>query len=84
MADLLSMDVDLVFYDTTSIHFEVDREEGLRWRGYSKEGRPDSPQVIVGMAVTREGEWRKFGETASGWRPVHRGHALPERNRSYE
>jgi hypothetical protein len=55
LADLLSMDVDLIFYDTTSIHFEVEQEEGLRRRGYSKEGRSDSPQIVVGMAVTRDG-----------------------------
>ncbi len=40
VADLLSMDVDLIFYDTTSIYFEVDQEdEGLRRRGYSKDRR---------------------------------------------
>ena len=56
LADLLSMDVDLIFYDTTSIYFEVDREdEGVRRRGYSKDKRGDLPQVVVGMAVTRDG-----------------------------
>ena len=55
LADLLSMDVDLVFYDTTSIHFEVEREEGLLFRGYAKGRSMDSPQVVVGMAVTRDG-----------------------------
>jgi len=56
-ADLLNMDVDLIFYDTTSVSFEIDEEDegGLRKRGYSKEGRPDAPQVVVGMAVTRDG-----------------------------
>ena len=56
VADLLSMDVDLIFYDTTSIYFEVDQEdEGVRRRGYSKDHRSDTPQVVVGMAVTRDG-----------------------------
>jgi transposase len=59
MADLLSMDVDLIFYDTTSVYFEIDdedeAEDGLRMRGYSKDGRGDRPQVVVGMAVTRDG-----------------------------
>jgi transposase len=59
LGDLLSMDVDLIFYDTTSVYFEVDgedeQEEGLRRRGYSKDGRGDAPQVVVGMAVTRDG-----------------------------
>lgn len=67
MADLLNADVDLIFYDTTSLHFEVDDEddvalqkqgrayEPLRKRGYSKNGRSDAPQIVIGMAVTRDG-----------------------------
>ena len=76
VADLLNLDVELVFYDTTSLHFEIDEEDhvegedgesgdpppasgkaarGLRRRGNSKNGRGDAPQVIVGLAVTREG-----------------------------
>ena len=66
-ADLTRADVDLIFYDTTSIHFEVDEEdevefekEGrhykpLRQRGHSKNGRFDAPQIVVGLAVTRDG-----------------------------
>ena len=55
LADLLNMDVDLIFYDTTSVHFEINEEDDLRLRGYSKNGRTDVPQVVVGMAVTRDG-----------------------------
>ena len=63
MADLLNADVDLIFYDTTSLHFEIDEEdegeegepEPLRRRGYSKDGRGDVPQLVVGLAVTRDG-----------------------------
>lgn len=79
MADLLNADVDLIFYDTTSLHFEVDEEdeavqhkEGreyvpLRKRGHSKNGRGDAPQIVVGLAVTRDGlpvrSWIFSGET---------------------
>jgi hypothetical protein len=65
MADLMNADVDLIFYDTTSLHFEVDDEDddsadddaapALRKRGYSKNGRSDAPQIVVGLAVTRNG-----------------------------
>lgn len=71
MADLFSVDVDLIFYDTTSLHFEVDEEDegggigsvlagrrhypALRKRGHSKNGRTDAPQIVVGLAVTRDG-----------------------------
>jgi transposase len=65
MADLMNADVDLIFYDTTSLHFEIDEEDEevggqdaappLRKRGYSKNGRGDAPQIVIGLAVTREG-----------------------------
>ena len=54
MADLLSADVDVIFYDTTSLHFEIDEEdevtahhrmreyEPLRKRGHSKNGRGEA------------------------------------------
>ncbi|MFI5287945.1 MAG: IS1634 family transposase [Candidatus Dormibacteria bacterium] len=80
MADLMNADVDLIFYDTTSLHFEVDEEdeverqnlgltyEPLRKRGHSKNGRTDAPQIVVGMAVTRDGlpvrSWVFPGNTA--------------------
>jgi hypothetical protein len=78
-ADLMNADVDVIFYDTTSLHFEVDEEdaarlsrkgreyEPLRKRGHSKNGRGDAPQIVVGLAVTRDGlpvrSWVFSGET---------------------
>ena len=80
MADLMNADVDLIFYDTTSLHFEVDEEdeaprerfgrryEALRKRGHSKNGRGDAAQVVIGLAVTRDGlpvrSWVFPGHTA--------------------
>jgi Transposase DDE domain len=82
MADLMNADVDLIFYDTTSLHFEVEEEDEieiesrrlsgkyapLRKRGYSKNGRDDAPQIVVGLAVTRDGlpvrSWVFSGETS--------------------
>ena len=62
MADLMNADVDLIFYDTTSLHFEVDEEDEvhlrpwwgqdyapLRKRGHSKNGRGDAPQIVIGL-----------------------------------
>jgi transposase len=66
-ADLFKLDVDLVFYDATTAWFETDDEdvaghewrglnfEPLRKRGHSKEGRDNDPQVVIALAVTREG-----------------------------
>ena len=76
LADLFRLDVDVIFYDTTSLHFEIDEEDrgageedGVRGspaagakkyraprkRGYSKNGRHDAPQIVVGLAVSRDG-----------------------------
>ena len=61
-ADLLNLEVDLLFFDTTSTYFERDEPEqgeggepGFRVLGHSKDHRPDLPQVVIGLAVTREG-----------------------------
>jgi hypothetical protein len=64
LCDLLNLEVDLLFFDTTSTYFEVDEPDpiseaapkGFRsFNGHSKDHRPDLPQVIIGLAVTRDG-----------------------------
>jgi len=58
-ADLLNLEVDLLFFDTTSTYFERDEPESgdgaFRLYGHSKDHRPDLPQIVIGLAVTREG-----------------------------
>ena len=79
-ADLFRLDVDLIFYDTTTAYFEIDAADEqpeewggklyapLRRRGHSKEGRDNQPQVIIALAVTRDGmavrSWVLPGDTA--------------------
>lgn len=55
VADLLNLEVDLLFFDTTSTYFETEFVDELRRKGHSKDHRPDLPQIIIGLAVTREG-----------------------------
>ena len=58
VADLLNLEVDLIFFDTTSTYFERDEEDhenGLRRYGHSKDHREDLPQIVIGLAVTKEG-----------------------------
>jgi transposase len=91
VANLLNLEVDLLFFDTTSTYFEledpdtpVDRDDhghslpthrdgntaedgqdakddgeanrvGFRTYGKSKDSRDDLPQIVIGMAVTRDG-----------------------------
>ncbi len=58
-ADLLNLEVDLLFFDTTTTYFERDEPEAgegaFRVFGHSKDHRPDLPQIVIGLAVTREG-----------------------------
>lgn len=54
-ANLFNLEVDLIFYDTTTASFSVDQEDDdLRKFGLNKEGIW-TPQVVVALAVTREG-----------------------------
>ena len=90
VANLLNLEVDLLFFDTTSTYFELDEPDepiardgrgrvkaadacadsdkgqdeqdeeqgstiGFRTYGKSKDHRGDLPQVVVGLAVTRDG-----------------------------
>ncbi len=63
VADLLNLEVDLLFFDTSSTYFERDSEDpssedgtsGLRRYGHSKDSRSDLPQIVIGLAVTRDG-----------------------------
>jgi Transposase DDE domain len=91
VAHLLNLEVDLIFFDTTSTYFETEAADepvwrdphgrvlnsserggvnggenasapegaaakvGFRTHGKSKDSRDDLPQVVVGMAVTRDG-----------------------------
>jgi len=52
--DLFS-DLDIVFFDTTSIYFEGEGGEILGQRGHSKDHRPDLKQMVVGMVLDRNG-----------------------------
>jgi transposase len=79
-ADLFNADVDLIFWDTTTLYCEIDDEDedseqwqarmipALRKRGHNKEGRDNNPQVVVGLALTRDGlpvrSWVFPGNTA--------------------
>ena len=47
--------LDLVFFDTTSIYFEGRGGESLGRRGFSKDHRPDLPQMVVGAVLDDRG-----------------------------
>ena len=52
---LFNQQVDVVFYDLTSSYFEGEGPAGLARRGYSRDGRLDCVQLVLGLAVTKDG-----------------------------
>ncbi len=53
--DLFS-NLDLVFFDTTSIYFEGRGGESIGQRGFSKDHRPDLVQMVVGAVLDDKGQ----------------------------
>jgi Transposase DDE domain len=57
--DLFNASFDVLLYDLTSTYFEVnasDLPEGSKRRhGYSRDRRPDCPQLVIALVVTPEG-----------------------------
>jgi len=53
-SDLFS-ELDIVFFDTTSLYFEGEGGETLGEYGHSKDHRPDLHQMIVGAVLDGEG-----------------------------
>jgi transposase len=56
LGELFNLKYDLLLYDVTSTYFEGDSDGNpLAKRGYSRDSRPDRPQVCIGLVVTRDG-----------------------------
>lgn len=51
----LFSELDLVFFDTTSIYFEGEGGQELGRHGKSKDHRPDLKQMVVGMVLDLQG-----------------------------
>lgn len=47
--------ISVVFYDVTTIYFQIDDEDEIRKRGFSKEGKHQNPQIVLGLLVGIEG-----------------------------
>lgn len=52
-----AFDFSIVFYDVTTLYFETFKqdEQGLRKAGFSKDNKPNQPQIVIALIVTREG-----------------------------
>jgi len=57
--DLFNANFDVLLYDLTSTYFEINAsdvpEADKRRHGYSRDKRPDCPQVVIALVVTPEG-----------------------------
>ncbi|MDJ1646690.1 IS1634 family transposase, partial [Mycoplasma phocimorsus] len=47
--------IELIFYDSSTVYFESFVREGLRVPGYSKDGKFKEDQVVIGMATDENG-----------------------------
>ena len=52
---ILGGEVNVVFYDVTTLYFEIDQEDDLRKTGFSKEGKHQNPQIVLGLLVSKNG-----------------------------
>ena len=44
--------ISVVFYDVTTLYFQIDDEDEIRKRGFSKEGKHQNPQIVLGLLVS--------------------------------
>jgi transposase len=52
---VLNNSLQLVFYDVTTLYFEVEQEDDLRKTGFSKDGKHQQPQIVLGLLVSTGG-----------------------------
>ncbi len=52
---ILGGKISVVFYDVTTIYFQIDEEDEIRKRGFSKEGKHQNPQILLGLLVSYDG-----------------------------
>lgn len=53
--EILNNEISIVFYDVTTLYFEIDQEDDLRKTGFSKEGKHQNPQIVLGLLVSKNG-----------------------------
>lgn len=47
--------IQMLFYDVTTLYFEAEDEDDLRKIGFSKDGKAQHPQIVLGLLVSRGG-----------------------------
>ena len=49
---VLGAKLAIVFYDVTTLYFEAEEEDELRKKGFSKDGKHQQPQILLGLLVS--------------------------------
>jgi len=49
---ILEGGISMVFYDVTTLYFEIEKEDSLRKTGFSKDGKHQHPQIVLGLLVS--------------------------------
>lgn len=52
---VLNGKINVVFYDVTTVYFESDGDDDLRKTGFSKDGKNQHPQIVLGLLVSKSG-----------------------------
>ena len=47
--------VNIVFYDVTTLYFEAKEEDDFKRMGFSKDGKHQQPQIVLGLLVSKDG-----------------------------
>lgn len=52
---VINQTLSIVFYDVTTLYFEAEQEDGFRQNGFSKDGKHEQPQIVLGLLVSTGG-----------------------------
>ncbi|MCX8149475.1 IS1634 family transposase [Thermaurantimonas aggregans] len=52
---ILQQGIQIVFYDVTTLYFETDQEDDFRKTDFSKEGKHQNPQIVLGLLLSDGG-----------------------------
>jgi len=52
---VLESSLTVVFYDVTTLYFEAEEEDDFRKTGFSKDGKHQQPQIVLGLLVSAGG-----------------------------
>ncbi|WP_331708010.1 transposase [Mycoplasmopsis felis] len=55
VSKITNREIELVFFDSSTVYFETFQRDGFRFPGYSKDGKFKEDQVVLGMATDING-----------------------------